>query len=260
LIFFVSFVSLWLKKMEINGTTVMITGAARIGRTVALWLARQGAANFLLTYNRSKSVIEETVASLAEQGAQALAEPMNATLESDVRRTVAGAIDLFGKIDILINMASMYQPRPIDTIRIEDWRADIDSSATSTLLCMTAVAPEMYRQGNGRIINFTDWTAASRRVNYPSYATYYAAKHAVIGLTEAFALEYAPNVLINCIAPGPILPPEDLTPEDKAQVKAVTPLGRWGGAEEIAEAVGLFVRTNFITGECLRVDGGRHLI
>jgi NAD(P)-dependent dehydrogenase (short-subunit alcohol dehydrogenase family) len=238
----------------------MITGAARIGRAVALWLAREGASNFLLTYNRSKQVIEEAAADLSKSGAKVLVRSMNATSETEVQQTVATALDSFGKIDILINMASIYQVRPIESIKLADWYADLDSNATSTLLCMMAVAPEMYRRGNGRIINFADWTATSGRVNYRSYATYYAAKHAVIGLTEAFALEYAPRVLVNCISPGPILPPPDLSPEEGARIAAETPLARWGGAEEIAEAVGLFVRTNFITGECLRVDGGKHLI
>jgi NAD(P)-dependent dehydrogenase (short-subunit alcohol dehydrogenase family) len=246
--------------MEITGTTVMITGAARIGCNVALWLAREGASNFLLTYNRSRAVIEEIVAELEQQGARAIAKEMDGTRESNVREAAAGALEAFGKVDILINMASIYKARPIDDIKLEDWYADLDSNATSTLLCMMAIAPEMYREGQGRIINFTDWTASSGRVNYRSYATYYAAKHAVIGLTEAFALEYAPKVLVNCIAPGPILPPADIPPEAEAEIATQTPLGRWGGADEIAEAVGFFVRTNFVTGECLRVDGGRHLV
>jgi NAD(P)-dependent dehydrogenase (short-subunit alcohol dehydrogenase family) len=246
--------------MDITDSTVMITGGARIGRRVALALARAGAANFLLSYHQSKSIIEETAEELKKLGAQVIIESMDARRESDVRQSVDNALKNFGAIDILINMASTYQARVIEKISLSEWHDDFDANATSALLCMAAVAPEMRRRGNGRIINFVDWTAASGRVGYHDYATYYAAKCAVLGLTEAFALEYAPEVLINCIAPGPILPPPDLAAEIAAQIAESTPLKRWGGADEIAEAVIFFARSNFITGECLRVDGGRHLI
>ena len=82
---------------------------------------------------------------------------------------------------------------------------------------------------------------------------------AVLGLTEALALELAPDILVNAIAPGPILAPPDLTAEEDAEVKRATPLGRWGGAEEVAKATLFLIETDFVTGECIRVDGGRHL-
>jgi NAD(P)-dependent dehydrogenase (short-subunit alcohol dehydrogenase family) len=117
----------------------------------------------------------------------------------------------------------------------------------------------MRAAGGGRIINIADWTAASGRPRYPGYSAYYAAKKAVLGLTEALALELAPDILVNAIAPGPILAPPDLTDEEKHEVEKATPLGRWGGAEEIIKAVKFLIETNFVTGECIRVDGGRHL-
>lgn len=246
--------------MEINGKSVMITGGARIGSSVAVWLAQRGARNFILTYNSSKTIMQQTARELSELGADVSLYQMDATKESAVNTTVDAALNKYGQIEILINMASVYKARNIGSITFADWREDLDSNATSTLLCMMALAPKMVQQGEGRIINFADWTVASRRVNYPSHATYYAAKHAVIGLTEAFALEYAPKVLINCIAPGPIIPPPDLSIEESNAIAEQTPIKKWGGAEEIAEAVGFFIRTNFVTGECLRVDGGRHLL
>src|SRR5262249_6764437 len=170
--------------MEITGTTAMITGGARIGRTVALRLAAAGACNFVMTYNRSRSSIEETAMMLAERGAKTTVFQMDAASESDVKRTAGAALAAFGKNDIPGKMASIFQRRSSESISLEEWRADMDANATSTLLCMQAVAPEMVKTGGGRIINFADWTAASRRVAYHSYAAYYAAKHAVIGLTE----------------------------------------------------------------------------
>lgn len=238
----------------------MLTGGARIGQGVALALAQQGVQNFLLTYLTSQTAMQELATQLEALGAKALVVEMDATDEAAVQAAVKAAQETFGTIDILLNMASTYYQRDTFSLDLAQWRADYDANATSAFLCMVAVAPAMKAQGYGRIINFVDWTAASRRTEYARYAAYYAAKHAVIGLTEGFALEYAPEVLINSIAPGPIIPPLDLSPAQIAQAAAKTPLKRWGGAEEIAEAVIFFIRSNFVTGECLRVDGGRHLV
>ena len=120
-------------------------------------------------------------------------------------------------------------------------------------------ASAMKASGAGRIINFTDWLAVSRRARYRDYIPYYASKAAVIGLTESLALDLAPDVLVNAIAPGPILAPPDITKAASDRVIAATPLARWGGADEIAKAVLFLIETEFITGECIRVDGGRHL-
>jgi NAD(P)-dependent dehydrogenase (short-subunit alcohol dehydrogenase family) len=118
----------------------------------------------------------------------------------------------------------------------------------------------MRMAGQGRIVNFTDWVAASRRPRYPGYVPYYVAKMGVIALTEALALELAADhILVNAIAPGPIIPPEGISPDELEAVVRATPLGRWGGSEEITRAVLLFMDSDFITGETIRVDGGRHV-
>ena len=109
-------------------------------------------------------------------------------------------------------------------------------------------------------MNFTDWVAASGRPRYAGYLPYYVAKRGVIGLTEALALELAPDqILVNAIAPGPILAPEGTSPEEVAAVESATPLGRWGGADEIVQAVAFLIASDFVTGETIRVDGGRHI-
>ena len=118
----------------------------------------------------------------------------------------------------------------------------------------------MRRQGGGRIINFSDWTARSGRPRYRSYLPYYVAKAGVIALTEALALELASdNILVNAIAPGPILPPPATSDEERRAVEEATPLGRWGGEIEIAKGILALLDGDFITGETLRVDGGRHV-
>ena len=118
----------------------------------------------------------------------------------------------------------------------------------------------MRRLRGGRIINFSDWTARSGRPRYTGYLPYYVAKAGVVALTEALALELASDqILVNAIAPGPIVAPEGASDEEFAAVERATPLGRWGGEAEIAKAVLALVDTDFITGETIRVDGGRHL-
>jgi NAD(P)-dependent dehydrogenase (short-subunit alcohol dehydrogenase family) len=118
----------------------------------------------------------------------------------------------------------------------------------------------MRTAGGGRIVNFADWLARSGRPNYKGFTSYYVAKAGVVALTEALALEGAgDNILVNAIAPGPIVAPPDMTPEEVAEVAAATPVGHWGGEAEIAKAVLLLCETDFITGETIRVDGGRHL-
>jgi NAD(P)-dependent dehydrogenase (short-subunit alcohol dehydrogenase family) len=118
----------------------------------------------------------------------------------------------------------------------------------------------MRRLRGGRIINVSDWVARSGRPRYTGYLPYYVAKGAVIALTEALALELAPDqILVNAIAPGPIVAPEETSDEMFAAVERATPLGRWGGEVEIAKVVLALVDSDFMTGETIRVDGGRHV-
>ena len=139
-------------------------------------------------------------------------------------------------------------------------RAALAGDRTSAFLCAHASVPHLRKAGAGRIINFSDWVAASRRPRYRGYVPYYVAKAAVIGLTEALALELAgEGILVNAIAPGPILPPDDLDVDAARRVERETPLGRWGGAAEIVKAVVGLIGSDFITGETIRVDGGRHV-
>jgi NAD(P)-dependent dehydrogenase (short-subunit alcohol dehydrogenase family) len=157
-------------------------------------------------------------------------------------------------------MASTYVQTPFAQTGRREWSAEIDANATSAFLCARHAAPLMQRAGAGRIVNVSDWLPASGRPRYAGYTPYYVSKAAVKALTETLALELAPAILVNAVAPGPILAPPGLTPEEDARVTAATPLGRWGGAEEIAKAVIFLVESDFVTGECIRVDGGRHLL
>ena len=120
--------------------------------------------------------------------------------------------------------------------------------------------PSMRANGGGRIIFFSDWLPTSERPRYPGFLTYYVAKAGLKALTEAMALELAADqILVNAVAPGPILAPPGTSDKELGAVADSTPLGRWGGEAEIAKAVMFFVDSNFVTGETIRVDGGRHI-
>ena len=245
--------------MELKGRVALLTGGRRIGAVVAELLAQRGV-DVALTYARSREEAERTAAEVTALGRRALA--MAADLgQPDVCSAVVGATtQAFGRLDILINMASVYVRKPFDAQTLEDWHAPIDIDLRASYLCARAAVTPMRQQGGGRIINFSDWVARSGRPRYPGYLPYYVAKAGVIALTEGLALELAgDNILVNAIAPGPIVPPPELNAEDVKAVEDATPLGRWGGEIEIAKAVLALVESDFMTGETIRVDGGRHL-
>ena len=157
-------------------------------------------------------------------------------------------------------MASVYREVPFDDLDAGEWDRQMAVDLRATFLTSMAAVPHMRAQGGGRIVNFTDWIAASGRPRYRGFLPYYVAKAGVKALTEALALELAGDrILVNAVAPGPIVPPRGTTSEVHAAVERATPLGRWGGEGEIAKAVAFLCETDFVTGETIRVDGGRHV-
>jgi NAD(P)-dependent dehydrogenase (short-subunit alcohol dehydrogenase family) len=245
--------------VELNDRVVLITGGKRIGQVVARELAAHGA-HVALSYRGSRGEAEVTAAAVRAAGRQAAVIAADLAVVADCARLIEAAVAALGRLDVLVNMASIYQPVPFEAFTEHEWQRDIDVNLRSVFLCAKAAVPHMRRQGGGRIINFADWLARSGRPAYPGFVGYYTAKAGVIALTEALALELAGDqILVNAIAPGPILPPPDLSADELDEVRAATPLERWGGEIEIAKIVRALIDTDFITGETIRVDGGRHL-
>ena len=245
--------------MNLTGKVALITGARRIGGAVAAELARLGA-DVGLSYNRSQAEAERAADVVRACGRRATVIHADLSRSEDCRRLVDSTVAVLGRLDVLVNMASTYKVTPFDDLTVTDWQQVIAVDLTSAFLCAQASVPHLRQAGGGRIINFSDWVAASRRPRYVGYVPYYVAKMGIIGLTEALALELAGDgILVNAVAPGPILPPDDLDADAGRRVEQETPLGRWGGSEEIVKAVVGLIGSEFITGETIRVDGGRHV-
>jgi NAD(P)-dependent dehydrogenase (short-subunit alcohol dehydrogenase family) len=244
--------------MDPAGKAALINGGARMGMAMAAALASRGCA-VSLTFRSSRRAAEDAAAVAAGLGVQTAVVQADGRDPDDTRRAVEETVRQLGRLDILINMASTYIQTPLDRLDEAALREGIDSHARSAFLFSMSAAPHMKRAGAGRIVNFADWLPVSRRPRYTGYLPYYVGKAAVAALTEGLALELAPEILVNAVAPGPVLPPDGMTAEERDAVVKATPLRRWGGAEEMARVVMFLVETEFVTGECVRADGGRHL-
>jgi NAD(P)-dependent dehydrogenase (short-subunit alcohol dehydrogenase family) len=245
--------------LDLHNKVALITGAKRIGTVVADELAKRGV-GVALSYVRSRQEAELTVARVRASGVRGELFAADLTSPDACRFLVSRTAETFGRLDIFIHMASVYTARPFDDLTDADWSAVVDVDLRAEFLCAQAAVPHMRMQGGGRIINVSDWVAKSGRPRYRGFLPYYVAKSGVIALTEALALELAAdNILVNAIAPGPIVAPVGTSDADYRAVEEATPLGHWGGEVEIARAVLALLDNDFITGETIRVDGGRHL-
>ncbi len=244
--------------MDPRGRVALIAGGARIGQEVAKALARRGC-HVALTYNRSRTSAREAAGRVRALGARSLVVKADLSRPDGAAAAVRAVRSKLGGPDILVCMASVYGRVPFENLDERSFRANLDVDLSSAFYLARQAAPLMKKAGAGRIVLFADWLPKSGRPRYRGFLPYYVAKAAVVGLAESLALELAPEILVNAVAPGPILKPPGFSASADRAVRRVTPLGRWGGPEEIARAVLFLVETEFVTGECIRVDGGRHL-
>lgn len=245
--------------MDLANRVALITGGRRIGAVIAVELARRGA-DIGLCFNRSRAEAEKTAESIKSLGRRVFIKQANLIHARDCEGFVNEAATALGRLDVLVNMASIYVGIPFEQLTVEQYDENVNVDLRAAFICSRAAVPHLRKTGAGYIINFSDWLPRSGRPRYTGYLPYYVAKAGVIGLTEALALELAPyKILVNAIAPGPILAPPETTDVEFASVEKSTPLGSWGGEMAIAEAVLALLNCGFVTGETLRVDGGRHI-
>ena len=245
--------------MDLHGRAAIITGGARMGEAIATALAGLGV-DVALAYRSSSAAADRAATAVRALGRRAHTVRADLADPSACRAAVDEAASTFGRLDLVINMASVYRALPFDALDTDAWDRQLASDLRSAYPVALAAVPHLRAAGGGRIVNFSDWVAASGRPRYEGFVPYYVAKAGVKALTEALALELAADqILVNAVAPGPIVAPPGTSAEEIAAVEQATPLGRWGGEAEIARAVVFLCQTDFVTGETVRVDGGRHL-
>ena len=239
--------------MILRGRVVLITGGARrIGRALALGLAGRGAA-IAFSYRSSAAEARRTVRELEDAGADALAVRADLSRASDVKRLIQAVVRRFGRLDVLINCAANFDRIPFERLTEPDWDRAIDTNLKGPFLCSLYAAPHLKARG-GKIVNFADWSGLRP---YRDYLPYCVSKGGVVTLTKALAKELAPRVLVNAIAPGPILAPADMSPAQRKRVARRVPLKRWGSPEDILKAVLFLIEGgDYTTGSVVFVDGG----
>ncbi len=239
--------------MNIQSKTALITGGAhRVGKAITLDLARAGA-NVVINYNSSADAAIETAREAEALGVQALAIQCDIADLAGVQAMIAQIVERFGGLDILVNNADYFGKHPFPTNDYTIWQRVIDITVNGSYYVSNECAPLILAAGGGAIVNIVDLSVWQPWKGYTAHAV---AKAGLMALTQQMALELAPTVRVNAVAPGPVLPPPDYTEAQLAVVKTGTLLQRWGRAEDVAQAVRFLVEAEYITGDVIFVDGG----
>ncbi len=242
--------------MNIENSVVLITGAAmRVGRTVALELAKRGAI-IAFSYYLEEEPWRETMEEIKSFCGECLAIQTEIRSAADVKNLVDQTVAHYGRVDVLINNASVWLRSPVLEITEAEWDLSLDVNLKGPFLASQAVAPYMLERGQGLILNITDLSAFQ---TWPGYAHHAASKAGLVALTKSLAVELAPKIRVNAIAPGTVLLPEDAPPEKVQWAEEKSLLKRVGEPEDVANLVIFLVESEFTTGAVYFVDGGRSL-
>jgi 3-oxoacyl-[acyl-carrier protein] reductase/pteridine reductase len=239
--------------MDPQGKTALITGGAhRVGKVITLALAEAGA-NVVINYYASAEAASATAAEARALGVEALPCQADVSDHQQVEVMVGTAVDRFGAIDILVNSASRFEKTPFPTQDVAAWQRVTRILIDGSFYCANTIAPIMLKRGEGTIVNILDLAAYEP---WPGWAAHCVGKAGLLALTRQLALELAPTVRVNAVAPGPVLPPSGLPEARVTQMAQGTLLNRWGTPEDVAQAVMYLIGAEYVTGEVLVVDGG----
>jgi NAD(P)-dependent dehydrogenase (short-subunit alcohol dehydrogenase family) len=241
-------------KESLQGRVALVTGAAkRIGRAVAVRLAREGA-DVVVHYNRSKSEADAAVGEIEALGRKSVAVQADLRDVAQIQRMFKEASARFGRLDILINSAANFLPARLEDASEETWDMALETNLKAPFFCAQAAAP-MLKKSSGVIINFADIGGI---MPWTGYVPHCASKAGVIMLTKCLAKALAPEVRVNAIAPGTITMSGDPSEWETDFIRRA-PLHRAGTTEDVADAVSYLIHAKFVTGQVLVLDGGRTL-
>lgn len=249
--------------MDLQGRVALVTGGGvRVGRALSLGLAQAGA-RVVVHYNRSAAPAEQTVAEARRLGAEAVAVQGDFTSAEEVRRVAEVAQQAFGLageqsgVDLLVHAASPFIKGRLFETNLEAWHRLSAAVVESFFLLARALAPGMRAQGEGAIVAILDRGAFEP---WPEYLFHGLAKTALWALVRSFAAELAPEVRVNGVVPGPVLPPPDMDTATASKVADDTLLKRWGGPQDVVEATLYLLRADYVTGTAIFVDGGERWV
>ena len=233
------------------------SGKRRVGWHVAEALAQRGYA-LAVHYHHSAAEAADTVQQFQQDGVQAVALQADLTDEAAVLQLEQRTLEHFGRLDVLVNCAAIWERKRLEDVTAADVRRHFETNTLGTFLCCQQAGLAMVRQPEGGcIVNLGDWAEARPSLDF---AAYWVSKGAVTALTRSLAVELGtrnPRVRVNCVMPGPVLLPPDLPEAERRQAIAATLAKREGSPQAIAQAVLFFIDNDFVTGVCLPVDGGR---
>lgn len=236
--------------------TALVTGAAkRVGRAIALGLARDGW-NIAVHYGRSAAEAQETVDAIRSLGVEATALSADLADDATTAALIPRAAETLGPVGLLVNSASRFERDQIDTVSRESWDAHLNPNLRAPVVLSQALVRDLPASNDGAIVNIID-----QRVWNPTeeFLSYTVSKIGLWGLTRTLALELAPRIRVNGVGPGPILP--SIHQDDDrfdAQARSV-PLQHGASPDEIADAVRFLATAPSVTGQMIAVDGGQHL-
>lgn len=242
--------------MDLQDRVALVTGSARrLGREIALALAKAGA-NVAIHHFESTDAAQQTAEELREFGVRA--EIFKADLRDPQRieRLFTEVDAAFQRLDVLVNSAATFEKKPALEITPKDWDRVLDLNLRAAFFCSQRAAGAMARVGGGSIINIADVAAFQP---WPGYVTHSISKAGLVMMTRALARALAPDIRVNAVAPGPVLPPDDTDSKERDRLAKMTALERLGAPEDVTRAVLFLIESDYITGETITVDGGKTL-